>query len=69
MFGFLKRKVEKKVTTQVVGAILRHGLTVIGATGLASDNQIEQISGALTVLIMVGWSIFQKYQADKAKQA
>lgn len=55
------------MTPQIIGAILRAILASIGGAGLASDNDVEQLSGAVAVLVTVAWSIYQKYEAKKAK--
>jgi hypothetical protein len=66
MIGWMKRKVERKMTTQLIGGIVRAVLASLGGASLASDGQIDQIVGALAVLVTVAWSVWQKYQASKA---
>jgi hypothetical protein len=62
MIGWMKRKVERKMTTQLIGGIVRAVLASLGGASLASDGQIDQIVGALAVLVTVAWSVWQKYQ-------
>lgn len=67
MIGWLQRKVERKMTTQIIGALVRALLASLGGASLASESQIDQIVGALAVLVTIGWSIYQKYQASRDK--
>lgn len=57
------------MTPQIVGLILRHALGAAGAIGWVSDSEAEQLAGALALIVSIGWSIFQKYQASKAVPA
>jgi hypothetical protein len=50
----------------VVGGVIRAMLAMSGGAGLASDSEIEQISGAVAVLLTIAWSIYQK-RAQAAK--
>ena len=67
MIGWFQRKVERKMTTQIVGALVRALLASLGGASLASEGQIDQIVGALAVLITVIWSIWQKVQTQQAR--
>jgi hypothetical protein len=62
VIGWMKRKVERKMTTQLIGGIVRAVLASLGGASLASEGQIDQIVGALAVLVTVAWSVWQKYQ-------
>jgi hypothetical protein len=53
------------MTAQIVGAVIRAGLQMLGGASLASDSQVEQIAGAVTIVGTVVWSIWQKHVADK----
>lgn len=55
------------MTIPIVGAIVRHALGALGAIGVVSDTEAEQLAGAIVVVISVGWSIYEKYQARKAR--
>ena len=48
--------------SQVIGAVIRHALGVIGAAGTFSENDVQQLAGAVAVLISISWSIYQKSQ-------
>lgn len=66
MIGWMKRKVERKMTTQLIGGLVRAVLAMAGGS-LLDESQTEQIIGALAVLVTVIWSAWQKYQSrDKA---
>jgi hypothetical protein len=62
VIGWMKRKVERKMTTQLIGGIVRAVLASLGGASLASEGQIDQIVGALAVLVTVAWSVWQNYQ-------
>lgn len=65
MIGWMKRKVERKMTAQILGSLVRAVLAALGGASLVSDGQIDQIVGALAVLVTVAWSIWQKYSAQQ----
>lgn len=44
----------------IVGVLIRHFLGAVGATGVASDDELKQIVGALVTLAMIALSIYQK---------
>jgi len=54
------------MTSQIIGALVRALLASLGGASLASDAQVDQIVGAAAVLATVAWSIWQKYDAEKA---
>ena len=49
---------------QIIGSLVRALLASLGGAALVSDAQIDQVIGAIGVLISVGWSIWSKYQAQ-----
>jgi uncharacterized membrane protein YebE (DUF533 family) len=53
----------------VIGSLLRHGLTAGGgavlATGLATGNTATDALGALMALGGLGWSLYGKYKAGQ----
>jgi hypothetical protein len=57
---------------EIIGLILRHTLTAAGFSGVMDDEQVSQIVGALSLIIGIVWSIWQKKQAatklEDAKQ-
>jgi hypothetical protein len=52
--------------TQVLAAIVRHVLAAFGVAGAVSDDEISRLLGALAVIVSIGWSVWQKYQAAQA---
>jgi hypothetical protein len=56
------------MTTQIAGALVRAALQAAGGASLVSDSQTDQIVGAVAVIVTVAWSVYQKYQAEKAKR-
>ena len=48
---------------QVLKSLVRHGITVLGgvlsSAGWGSGGDWEQIAGALSIAISVGWSIIE----------
>ena len=44
----------------IIQVLLRHGLSAIGFSGVLSDDEAKQIAGALVVLGMAVWSLWQK---------
>ena len=56
--------------TSIIGGLVRHGLgTVAGglvANGTVTGSQVEVAAGAVTTLLVVFWSIWQKKRAAKA---
>lgn len=56
-------------TTVLVAALIRHVISFLSGLGLIhgvySDSVIQTISGALVGIIMIGWSLWQKYQAAR----
>jgi preprotein translocase subunit SecY len=53
------------MTTTIIGSIVRTVLAAAGGAGLVSAGEIQQLIGAVSVLITVGWSIAQKIQAQR----
>jgi hypothetical protein len=49
--------------TQVIAAVIRHTLAAFGVAGAVSDDEISRLLGALAVVVSIGWSVWQKYQA------
>jgi len=49
----------------IIGGVVRHIVGAAGAVlvaqGVADADQVQQISGAISTLIAVGWSIKQKF--------
>lgn len=50
----------------VVGGIIRAVLAFAGGAGSVSDGEIEQVAGAVLLLVSIGWSIYQKVTAKQA---
>ena len=51
--------------TPIIGGIVRALLASLGGAALASESDIDQIVGAVSVLVTVAWSIYQKVQASR----
>ena len=53
----------------IVGAIVRHAVSIAGtalaASGYATGSETDAITGGLTALVAVIWSIYQKSQVNK----
>ena len=56
------------MTPQIVGSLIRALLASLGGASLVSDSQTDQIIGAVGVLVSVAWSVYQKYQAQRATE-
>ncbi|OGT59080.1 MAG: hypothetical protein A3E01_06075 [Gammaproteobacteria bacterium RIFCSPHIGHO2_12_FULL_63_22] len=50
----------------VVGAVVRHVLTMVGGglivNGSVTGDEMTQVIGAVTTVIVIGISVFQKWQ-------
>jgi len=55
------------MANDIVLAILRHVMTFGGGAGLVSENELAQAAGAITTLLGVAWSIWQKRKSAKGK--
>jgi hypothetical protein len=48
----------------IIGGLVRHGLGALAGgaitSGVVTSSQVEVVSGALTALVVVAWSIWQK---------
>ena len=51
---------------QAVGAVVRTSLAALAGSGLLSSDSTEQLAGAITTALVIGWSVYQKWQANKA---
>lgn len=47
----------------VISVLIRHGLAALGMTGVVSGDEVKLIAGAVTTLLMIGWSLFEKREA------
>ena len=56
------------LVSSVVGAIVRALLVSLGATGMVDDDQVNQIVGAVSTAIGIGWSVYQKWRTHKTIQ-
>jgi len=52
----------------IIGVLIRHFLGAVGATGIASDDDLKQIVGALVTLTMIGLSLYSKRKEIKAEK-
>ena len=55
------------MNVKLLASLFRHLLTASGGAGLLSDNDLEQIAGAVVIVVGLVWSYLEK-RADK-KQA
>jgi len=59
-------------TATVIGLLVRHGLGIAAgallADGTLTADQVNTIGGAITGLLVIGWSVWQKKRAAKAAQ-
>jgi hypothetical protein len=51
---------------QAIGVIVRQILGYAGFAGTLSDDEFNRLVGALAMLVTIGWSLWQKYQAAQA---
>lgn len=49
----------------MLGAVVRWALTIAGASELFSEDQMNQLMGAMVTLATLGWSLWQKHKASK----
>jgi hypothetical protein len=52
----------------VIGVLIRHFLGAVGATGIASDDEIKQVVGAIVTLTMIGLSLYSTRKEIKAEK-
>lgn len=55
------------LTVRLLGALLRTALAASGGAAYLSDNELEQLLGAIGVIVALGWSVYQKVQAQRAE--
>lgn len=72
--GWLERKGEQVATKAVIGGILRTLLAAGAGAGVLagyemSDGEVETLAGGLSVVLIGGWSTWQKIQDHRHKQA
>lgn len=46
--------------SELIGLVVRHALTALGADGIFNGDETEKVVGALAVLAGVAWSVFNK---------
>ena len=50
--------------SQLVGVFVRHGLGLLAGgaitSGMVTSSQVEVAAGAITALVIVAWSVWQK---------
>lgn len=51
----------------VISVVLRHFLAAVGVSGVVSDDEVKQIVGAVTTLVMVAWSLWSKRDEIRAQ--
>lgn len=52
--------------TAILGGIVRAVLAYAGGTQAVSDNDVEQVIGALALLASIAWSVYQKVNVRDA---
>jgi hypothetical protein len=53
----------------ILGGIVRTALAGIGAGAFLTGDQISSVAGAVAVILVAGWSAWQKYRATKDSHA
>lgn len=48
-----------------IAPTVRAVLQVFGGAGIATDNNVNQVVGAVTVLATIVWSIYEKQKSDR----
>jgi hypothetical protein len=55
--------------TEILGALLRHGLSTVGAVaatdGASGGDEVQALIGALVTVISLAWSIYRKWKGAK----
>lgn len=54
------KKGAEKTMGALLGAAARHILTAIGLQGLLSADELQIVSGAVAILLGLGWSLVEK---------
>ncbi len=54
------------MTMQVIGTLIRVVLATVGGANLMSESEMEQLAGALAVVVTAAWGVYQKISAAKA---
>jgi hypothetical protein len=54
---------------EIVGSLIRHALSALGATEYVGGDNVQQAAGAILFLASLGWSVWQKYRAKKSPAA
>lgn len=55
-----------EMTNEIVQLIVRHGLTFAGGAGLLTDNEMVQLSAAVSTIVGLAWSAYRKWKRAKA---
>lgn len=55
-------------TKAMIGTIVRTLITTFGGGAIFSPDQLTALSGAVAVLVAVGWGLLQKSRAGEKKQ-
>jgi hypothetical protein len=69
LFRHLVQPTKEKTMAVVIAKLLRHGLTIAGGAGMFSNNQVEQIAGALSTIAGIAWSLYEARRDAQAKAA
>ena len=43
----------------IIAKLIRHTLTAFGGVGVATDSNVEQIAGAVSLIVGIAWSIWE----------
>jgi hypothetical protein len=49
----------------IVSVLIRHFLAAVGVSGVVSQDEVQQIVGAIVTLAMIAWSIWSKREQIK----
>jgi hypothetical protein len=57
---FLRDWIIRKKMAKIIGALIRQILTVAGAGGIFGGDDVEQLAGAVSIIVSVIWSVLEK---------
>lgn len=53
----------------LIGPAIRHGLTAIGLGSVVTDDGLQQLAGALALIVGFGWSLIKEWRKVKAAKS
>lgn len=58
---------KSSITSDIIGGVVRAIVAAAAGAGLVSPDGVEQLAGALVIVVVAIWSGFQKYSTKKGK--